>query len=334
VAAQEVGVELLAGSSLKAALDLNWDDPAERKRALGLVLGALTTLEDWVEEHPTCAEDATVKESLKAAEQVRAQDVEVDATGTPQLRQGVAKDRRIAIEDAEMRHGRKSRSQRVDGFKRHVLRDLDRKVVRAVGVTAANVPEASVTEPIMGDLAHQQVELSELAIDRAYLASTLVRERSEDLVILCKAWPGRNGDRYTKASFTLDFEQGQIRCPHEVTIPFKPGQVVRFPEEDCAVCPLRARCTTSQHGRSVSIHRDEALLVELRERQQTPAGRAKLRERVAVEHTLAHIKQWQGDRARYRGIRKNLFDARRGAVVENLHVLMSLMEDQDQPCAA
>lgn len=75
------------------------------------------------------------------------------------------------------------------------------------------------------------------------------------------------------------------------------------------------------NGRSVSIHPDEALLIELRERQQTSRGRAQLRERVAVEHTLAHVGRWQGRRARYRGTRKNLFDLRRCAVVHNLHVL-------------
>jgi DDE family transposase len=65
--------------------------------------------------------------------------------------------------------------------------------------------------------------------------------------------------------------------------------------------PLRARCTASSHGRSVSIHPDEALLAELRERQHTPEGRAELRERVAVEHALAHVGHWQGRRARYLG---------------------------------
>ena len=75
------------------------------------------------------------------------------------------------------------------------------------------------------------------------------------------------------------------------------------------------------NGRSVSIHPDEALLCELRERQLTEVGRAKLRERVVVEHALAHIGHWQGRRARYRGLRKNLFDLRRCAVVHNLHVL-------------
>ena len=55
--------------------------------------------------------------------------------------------------------------------------------------------------------------------------------------------------------------------------------------------------------------------------QQTPHGRAKLRERVKVEHTLAHVGRWQGRRARYLGQRKNLFDLRRVAVVHNLHVI-------------
>jgi hypothetical protein len=36
--AQDAGAEVVAGSSLKAALDLNWDDPAERTSGLGRVL--------------------------------------------------------------------------------------------------------------------------------------------------------------------------------------------------------------------------------------------------------------------------------------------------------
>ncbi len=234
---------------------------------------------------------------------------------------GVAKDRRISVEDGQMRHGRKSRSVRVDGYKRHVLHDLESGLIRAVGITPANVPEASVTEAISEDLEQQDVCLKELHIDRAYLSSHLVRERSDDLDIYCKAWPVRESKRFHKQAFTLDWEQQIIRCPAEQEMPFVPGGVVHFPKETCAECPLKAQCTTSAKGRSVSIHPDEALLVELRQSQQTPEGRHKLRERVAVEHTLAHIGQWQGRRARYRGLRKNLFDLRRCAVVHNLHVL-------------
>jgi hypothetical protein len=104
-------------------------------------------------------------------------------------------------------------------------------------------------------------------------------------------------------------------------MPFTPGIRVQFPAGVCPPCPLRPQCTTSSRGRSVQIHPDERLLAELRQRQQTPHGRTKLRQRTAVEHTLAHVGRWQGDRARYLGQRKNLFDLRRVAAVHNLHVI-------------
>ena len=226
--ATEAGAELLSGSSLKAALDLDWDDPGEQARALSIVLGVLTAVEGWLDSHPAGSEAPVVQESLATAEQVKQQDVQESLAGTPQLREGVAKDRRISVEDAQMRHGRKSRSVRVDGYKRHVLRDLDTGLVRAVGLTAANVPEASVTEPIRSDLACQHVVLSELHIDRAYLSSLWVRERSAALQVYCKAWPVRNGKYFPKTAFQLDWEQQVIQCPNQVVLPFESGGVVHF----------------------------------------------------------------------------------------------------------
>ncbi len=327
--AAEAGADLVAGSSLKAALDLNWDDTTAREQALVQVLEALEATEQWIQGHTQLSATPEVAlnvgESLEVAQQVRTQDVEVSEDGAIQLRRGVAKERRISIEDPEMRHGRKSRSQRIDGYKRHVLRDLDSGLVRAVGVTAANAAEASVSDAIATDLEAQKVELVELHIDRAYLSSKLVLERAEELDIYCKAWPVRNGKRFPKTAFVLDWQEGTISCPNQVSVPFSIGSVVHFPAADCAACPLRAECTTSVRGRTVSVHPDERFLRELRERQLTPAGRAKLRERVAVEHTLSHIGRWQGDRARYKGLRKNVFDLRRTAVVHNLHVMQRLL---------
>ncbi|MGK7875545.1 MAG: hypothetical protein AB4426_20270 [Xenococcaceae cyanobacterium] len=46
--------------------------------------------------------------------------------------------------------------------------------------------------------------------------------------------------------------------------------------------------------------------------------------------SLAHVGHWQGNWARYIGLRKNLFDLRRTAVVHNLHVLARLIEQQEQ----
>src|SRR6266542_1660851 len=48
----------------------------------------------------------------------------------------------------------------------------------------------------------------------------------------------------------------------------------------------------------------------LRKLQKTRTGRAKLRERVRVEHRLPHLARRQGHRARYPDLRKNLFEHR------------------------
>jgi transposase len=330
LAAAQAGVPELAAPSLKAALDRDWDDPAARDQALAGVLGLLDRVEAFLAAQ---AGEEAAADAVAAARQVRDQDV--DCSGpAPALRRGVAKDRRISVEDNQMRHGRKSRSVLFDGYKRHVLRDLDTGLVTAVGITPANAPEASVTGDIAADLDAAGLTLAELHIDRAYLSSHLVRDREPGLAVYCKAWRVRNAGRFAKDQFTLDFTAGQLTCPAGVAMPFEPGKTVRFPRGTCAACPLRARCTTGSNGRSVSVHPDEALLAELRQRQQTPAGRAKLRERVKVEHALAHVGHWQGRRARYRGTRKNLFDLRRVAVVHNLHVIARQPDESDYQLAA
>jgi hypothetical protein len=320
VLAERAGTPELAASSLKAALDLDWDDEAALTQALGVVLGAVGRVHELA-AGLGAAGDPRVVEGLATARQVRDQDTILGQDNIVRLRRGVARDRRISVEDPQMRHGRKTRSQRIDGYKRHVLTDLDTDLVPAVGVTAANLPEAAVADQIIADLDAQQRTLGELHIDRAYLSSSLVTDRDPDLQVFCKAFPVRNGPRFAKPAFALDFDQGLLTCPNSVTMPFTPGARVQFPAQVCAACPLRERCTTSTRGRSVQIHPDERLLAEFRAAQQTPHGRARLRQRTAVEHTLAHVGRWQGRRARYLGQRKNLFDLRRVAVVHNLHVI-------------
>ncbi len=235
--AQEAGAELVCESSLKAALDRDWDQPQEKEEALTLVLGVLRAVETWVQTLQQ--EDALLAQSsLSIAQQVEAQDVQVDEKERARLIKGVAKDRRISVEDAEMRHGRKSRSVLIDGYKRHVLHDLDTGLIRAVSITPANMPEASITRDISADLERQGVRLKELHIDRAYLSSHLVRERSDDLEVYCKAWPVSSGKRFHKQMFTLDWDRQIIRCPAEHEISFVPGSTVHFPKDTCAQCPL------------------------------------------------------------------------------------------------
>lgn len=92
----------------------------------------MNLVESWVEQKTDLDDKTTsqVNKNLQDARQIESQDVEEALDGSPKLRKGVAKDRRISIEDEEMRHGRKSRSQKVDGYKRHVLKDLELEMVR------------------------------------------------------------------------------------------------------------------------------------------------------------------------------------------------------------
>ena len=138
--------------------------------------------------------------------------------------------------------------------------------------------------------------------------------------VLCKPWVARNGELFPKSAFKLDMAGETITCPAGKTMRFKPGATVEFEAEECDRCPLRTQCTTAEpgNGRTISIAENEARQQRPRELTKSPAGRERLRKRVKVEHQLAHVARRQGPRARYRGMRENVFDSRRVAASRNL----------------
>ena len=48
--AKEAGAELVCSTSLKAALDRDWDQQRQKDEALALVLQILHTVETWVQQ--------------------------------------------------------------------------------------------------------------------------------------------------------------------------------------------------------------------------------------------------------------------------------------------
>ena len=159
-----------------------------------------------------------------------------------------------------------------------------------------------------------------LSIDRAYLSSPLIGAlKAQGLEIIATPWPLRNRGRFTKEQFQIKIAAHEVTCPAGQTVRLRDsGHRVQFPAETCGKCALQAQCTTSARGRTLSMHPHEALLIELRAARRTAEGRRALRQRTEVEHTLARIDQMQGKRARYKGTRKNIFDLRRAAAVQNL----------------
>jgi hypothetical protein len=85
---------------------LNWDDPTERSIALESILNALDRLESELQKKTEDSALTDAQEVLEVARQIQSQNVTIDEIGQPILSKGVAKDRRISIEDPDMRHGR------------------------------------------------------------------------------------------------------------------------------------------------------------------------------------------------------------------------------------
>jgi hypothetical protein len=223
-----------------------------------------------------------------------------------------------------MRHGRKSKSKRFNGFKRHIAADADHGLILACAITPANRPEDEAMPFLTVDLARQGLAVDHLLIDRGYINSTLVDEvLSRRGKIVCKPWKSRNGSLFPKSAFTLHIRDRTITCPNGQVQGFSFGTVVEFDPDACDRCTLRAQCTTAEfgHGRSVAIAENEPLQQRLRKQLRTSAGRAALRERTMIEHKLAHISQRQGNTARYVGVRKNTFDLRRASAIQNLETL-------------
>ena len=320
---RKAGIPLLLASSIKAGLDIDWSDPKQKAMAVEVVERQVSSLHRWVDRHLDEATTEPLRPYIDAITQVKSQDLEPNERGGVRIRQGVAPERRISVEDAEMRHGRKSRSKRFDGYKEHIARDLELPVIVACAVTPANRPEEEGAAPIAQDIKHQRLRLVELHIDRAYVNSPIVDEViAAGGTVLAKPWaqrPHRPG-LFSKRDFKIDLRANTVTCPAGEVEPFEPGETVEFDPEVCGACPLRAKCTraASGRGRTVSIAKDEALQNTFRKLQQTRSGRATLRRRTGVEHALAHIAARKGRRARYLGVRKNLFDLRRAAAIQNL----------------
>ncbi len=240
---------------------------------------------------------------------IMAQDLEPTATGGgTQIREGVAQDRQISIEDEELRHGRKSSAKRFDGYKRHLARDLDEQLILAAATLPANTPDTAGLTPLRVAVELQHREVTSLHIDRGYLGDQLINTYDEaGVVIVCKPWPVRNpGGHFSKPDFQIDLETLPATCPAGQVIPITPGKTACFPADGCRACALRSQCTSRESGgQTLTIHPQEDLLQRLSVLLTTTAGRAALRERVAVEHGLAQVSQRQENRARYNGTRKN-----------------------------
>jgi len=312
----------------KARID--WADAVARRAHLGeLVELAQAVL-------AATAGDADLAEARDLLARIVDQDIDEapEDGGGPAIRQGVAPDRVCSVVDPEMRHGRKSSSRRIDGYKAHVLTDHDTELVLGVGVTPANDPDGPEAAPLVEGAREDGVPVREVLGDTAYGdGDTREAVEAAGAKVTAKTQPSSPTGRFTKNDFAIDPTAPSATCPsgHTTTTTGigrdhkgRRVTVLKFADDLCAACPLRAACTTAAHGRWVTLNFHEARLQAARVEQQRPATKRKLRRRALVERKLAEGKRHGMAKARYRGARKVLLQQRLTAGLLNIKRLFAI----------
>jgi hypothetical protein len=175
--ATAAGIPLLLDSSVKKALDLEWSDPDAKAQAVDILARQIESLEAWLREKlPEEMKRPPLKEHVDTLAQIRAQDLEPDPSGggKTRIRQGVAAERRVSIEDADMRHGRKSKTKLFNGYKRHIALDLDTDLIVAGAITPANRPEEEAAPLLKADIDEMRRRIGD-ASSRSWVFGSLCR---------------------------------------------------------------------------------------------------------------------------------------------------------------
>jgi Transposase DDE domain len=165
-----------------------------------LVLEEVDRWKKWLEQHQCFADDGPpMKDVMDTIVQIVTQDTDPAPEGGPggtRITQHVAPDRRIAIEDTAMRHGRNSSAKTCNGFQGHCVLDLDSHVTREVVVRPANEPEHAAVERLVETL-EQAPGLLQLDIDLGSMASPrMVQWAEQGVDIIARPWP-QGGIRFT-----------------------------------------------------------------------------------------------------------------------------------------
>ncbi|MGH3371806.1 MAG: IS1182 family transposase, partial [Nocardioidaceae bacterium] len=306
----------------------DWDDREAREALVDALvrdaLAALAVLDGRELDGPA-------REAAELLAVVAGQDIEAGEDGVFRIARRVARDRVISTVDPEARHGHKSRNRRFDGYKAHVSVDPDGELIDEVVVTPANAHDADAVDDLLAGHADHEDKPTVMG-DCAYAGPDTMNDLEEDgFEVIAKVPPATNSDgQFTKDDFSIDLDAGAVTCPagQSVTIRFARDRSGRADfGERCASCPQRERCTSSPKGRSIRIHRQEALLQQAKAKQATPEWQHAYRStRPKVERKIAHFVRagWGARRARVRGVQRVTTDAVTRAAAVNWARLATL----------
>ena len=279
-----------------------WDDPVAKQALItALVADALAlvaALEPLSLSGP--AADAVGLLALVAG-----QDVEPgDEPGTWRIARRVAPDRTISTVDPEARHTRKSPSQPRDGYKAHVAVEPETGLVTDAILTPANASDAEVAPELLGDEEAGVEVLGDSAYGSGRLRAGLDTAGHTATIKPMPSRPAVPGG-FGRDDFTVDHETNAVTCPAGVTVTFGRSLKAHFGSR-CTGCPMRARCTTSPKGRTLSLNLYDVELEAARRRAETEEFQLIYRRwRPMVERTIAWVVARDNRRLRYRGVARN-----------------------------
>lgn len=278
--------------------DIDWADPQQRLSHLQVLVEDVETALDLATEE---SDNDEVRYLGWLLTKILGDDVVTDEKGQSQIGQGTAPDRIISITEPEMRHGRKSKAQRFDGFKVVVSTEQSSELLLDIAdITASGSDGTHLMPTIERTEAETAVTVERAIGDGAYgsgknRAACAERDESIDLVSpLAKP----SDPEVHKSAFKIDLQAQSATCPQGHTTTGKPGPkqdgrptwLFTFPRATCEACPLFERCVRSKKtGRTVRAGPYEAYLQEARVRQQTKEFDTDYRLRPAVERKIGEL---------------------------------------------
>jgi hypothetical protein len=290
---------------------ISWDDPEAR----AVLVDALVTDAHRLLGHlPDQELEPRGAEAVALLALVAGQDVEPaeDSDGTDgrwRIARRVAEDRLISVVDPDARHAHKTVHRRDDGFTAHVEVEPDTGLIAECALTKASGAEASAATVGIVLLADDPTVTGPVEVlgDSAYgTGEALAALAAAGHTAVIKPWPLRPTvpGGFTLDDFTIDEAAGTATCPAGVTRPITATRWINFGAA-CRGCPLRARCTTSNTGRSLHLHEHHALQRAHRARAAEAGFQAAYRQhRPMVERSLAWVTRGHR-RVPYRGMLKN-----------------------------
>jgi len=293
---------------------------------------AKETMKSFVEETIAAAEPYAGEETNKAIEEAK----EVLSDEKFMQQKGVR-----SLSDKDARVGNKSKTDQFFGYKAEYMMTTDERIITAVDVHSGDYVDGKDFNNLLEKTKESGVEVKELYGDKAYFRKDILDELEEqkikgyipvsasvykideDLFSYNKdsdEWFCRRGNHTVKCDKRTEIKRGE-----------KYGRLVyTFDKEMCKDCPHRAECIGKARTKAkrLMVSTSTAFFYEKSQEQKTPEFLEKYKKRSSQEWKNGEMKRFHGlSRARGRGLRSMLFQAKLTATTVNLKRIAALFAD-------